>query len=155
MTKKILSVLFLILTLLGVSLFYFTPKNEVIHFTSEDIIYHNANVELAVTPCPLLTNSLSITSTTPKESFTAWTSPQHAEVYHLLQNIATLWRENDSIEDFLIIGRVPSRMHADRFFWEIVPYPQSSWKILNQFTMMWHLLFNSPCLSKQDQLTIK
>lgn len=154
MIKKILIFILSILVIGSLAIFFSIHKGQIQH-NPQDVIYRGKALQLIVSACPLQTDSLSVESITSGKNIVEWTKEQHAESYNLLENAATLWRELEFIDDFMVIGRIPPRMHADRFFWEIIPFPKAGLNFIDQFCVIWRLAFNSPCLSAEERQTIK
>lgn len=154
MVKKVLILLLVLLIIASLGVFYFIPSGQILH-NPQDVIYSSKAVQISVSPCPIQTNSLSVESIIPKKSIAEWTVNQHVESYNLLENVATLWRENEFIDDFMVIGRVPPRMYADRFFWEIIPFTKTAFNTIDQLLVVWRLTFNSLCISRSERQAIK
>ena len=154
MVKKVLIALLFIFIIAGAAIFYLSHSEHIVHYP-QDVIYRSETVQITVPACPLLIDSLNIETIFAKKSIVDWDRRQHIESYNLLENIATLWREQEFIDDFMVIGTIPPRMHADRFFWEIIPFSKSGLNFMDQFCVIWGLTFNSSCLSKEERQSIK
>lgn len=153
MFKKSFLFTSLALLIFGLSIFYFIKSRNALQL-QQNVMYQNESVSVNLPSCPLKTGSLTISSTLPQKSIIEWTSQQHAKSYNLMQNIAAFWRENNFIDDFMIIGMMPPRMHASSFFWEIIPFTKNSYNFLDQFGVVWRLAFDSPCLSDKERQSI-
>lgn len=112
-------------------------------------------MQLAVSPYPLGIGSLNVEPIFTENNLASWSDREHAESYNLLENVATLWREKEQIDDFIVIGMVPPRMHSDRFSWEIIPFNKTSLTFFDQFLTLWRLTFNSLRLSKTSSQNLK
>ena len=154
MFKKFLLLFFLILLTAGMGIFYFIHKGQISH-DPQDVIYRSDTIQISVPSCPLKKGSLSVESTFSEKSLAAWNKRQHAESYNLLENAAIIWKEQENIEDFLVIGTMPPRMHSDRFFWEIIPFSHSRYNFIDQFSVVWNHIFNSLCFSRNERQAIK
>lgn len=154
MIKKISLALLLILIMTGLAFFYLAPRKQFLHYP-QNTIYRSQTVQIAVPSCPLQANSLIVESIFPEKSLSQWTKRQHAESYHLLENTAQLWKDNEFIDNFMIIATIPPRMHADNFFWEIIPYTKKNYNLFEQLLVLGKLTFDSPCLPKAERQSIK
>lgn len=154
MLRKILISILALFAIVSIGVFLIVPTGQIQHNTA-GIIYLGNSVQLSVSTCPLLANSLSIESNHTEKNIANWSHNQHEESYNLLENIATLWREQEFIDDFMITGTVPPRMHANNFFWEIIPFPKTGLNFIDQLLVIWRVTFNSPCLSDKELQSIK
>lgn len=154
MIKKVLLFVFIIFSVSFISILYFIQSGHIYHFP-KDVIFRNEGTQLSVASCPLNDGSLIVESILDKKNLVQWSVSQHTEAYNLLQNTARLWKENDYVDNFMVIGTIPPRMHSSRFFWEIIPFTTSRFNFLDQFKVVWNLIFNSPCLSKGERQSIK
>ncbi len=154
MGKRFL-ILISVLLLFSWIVFFVFNSNKHIQHNPQNVIYRADKVEIIVSPCPLIANSLSVQSISPQKSIITWDKQQHVESYNLLQNTATIWKEQEFIEDFMVMGKIPPRMMSDRFFWEIIPFAQNRSNFIDHFWVAWGILFNSPCLSEIDRQALK
>lgn len=155
MTLKKIICISIFAILIIATFFIYHLHNEHIVNVPQDVIYREDTVEIRVSSCPLKEGSLSVESLFNKNNLSLWTQRQHGAAYHLLQNTAALWRENESIEDFMVIGTIPPRMQSDNFFWEIMPFSQNRFNRIELFKVVWHLIFNNFCLSKEERRQIQ
>jgi diadenosine tetraphosphate (Ap4A) HIT family hydrolase len=151
MLKKILILIFALAVMVVLATFYLVSQGPLVF----DPIFRGSTVQLSVPSCPLQTGSLAVSSLSNEKSITQWTPQQHGEAYNLLENIAALWREQEFIDDFMIIGTIPPRMHSDQFFWEIIPYVKNGLNYIDQISVVWNLAFNSSCMSEARRQAIK
>lgn len=140
---------------MAIGTFFFYNQSGQIFYYPLDVIAKVNSLQVAVSPCPLLPNSLIVESVLAEKNPAKWSERQHIDAYNFLENIAALWRENESVDDFIVVGTKPPRMNGERFFWEIIPFPKDNNEKRDHFFLLWHLIFDSPCLDEKEKLVIK
>lgn len=153
MIKKIFFLLLTLLLIAAGSILFIVHQGQIPPYPS-DIIYRGNTVLINVNPCPLQPGSLSVESIFAEKSLSDWNQRQHVESYHFLETIAEIWRKQELVEDFMVLGTIPPRMNSNRFFWEISPFTKTS-KFSDLFLVVWRLIFNSQCLTSSERQSIK
>lgn len=102
------------------------------------VVYSDHTTQVVVPERPLATNALQIEgSQLPPE-----------EVYACIQKISRIWKK-EGISSFMTFGKNEDKAP---FHWQVVPYPQSGWRLWNQLKVLWRITFGAPKLSETARL---
>ena len=111
-----------------------------------ELVYQDTYARLVLLKNPLTRGSIAIEARDEKK-LSEWDENQHKQTHNLLRKVIAVWKDK-GIDDYLIYSK-GSPLSSHRF--EIVPYEKKGFSILQQFRVLWSVIFGGRLRTSSEQ----